>query len=90
MLLARTGDGRTDVEPFVPSDDVGKWRLVAPLNANVHGQFATVKPLTMKSPDQFQTEGMPALTSAQYAAEFNEVKALGAQVGIEPDRRPRR
>ena len=81
MLRERTGDGRTDVEPFVPSDDIGKWRLVAPLNANVQGQFATVKPLTLKSPGQFRTEGMPALTSAQYAAEFNEVKALGAQVG---------
>src|SRR6188474_2747205 len=75
MLLARSNDGRTDVEPFVPSNDVGKWRLVAPLNANVQGQFATVKPLTLKSSGQFKTEGMPALTSAQYAAEFNEVKA---------------
>jgi vanadium-dependent haloperoxidase-like protein len=81
MLAARANDGRTDVEPFIPSNDVGKWRLGPPLNANVQGQFATVVPLTMKSPDQFRTEGMPALTSAQYAAEFNEVKALGAQSG---------
>ena len=81
MLAARASDGRSDVEPFVPSNDVGKWRLVAPLNANVQGQFATVTPLTLDSPDQFPTEGMPALTSAQYAAEFNEVKALGAQSG---------
>jgi hypothetical protein len=81
MLAARANDGRTDVEPFVPSNDLGKWRLVAPLNANVQGQFATVVPLTLDGPDQFRTEGLPALTSAQYAAEFNEVKALGAQVG---------
>ena len=81
MLAARVGDGRTDVEPFVPSNDVGKWRLVGPLNANVQGQMATVVPLTLDSPDQFPTEGLPALTSEQYAAEFNEVKALGAQVG---------
>ena len=81
MLAARTGDGRTDVEPFVPSNDVGKWRPVGPLNANVQGQFATVVPLTLDSPDQFPTEGLPALTSEQYAEEFNEVKALGAQVG---------
>ena len=33
-----------------PSNEVGKWRLVAPLNANVLGQFATVTPLTLKSP----------------------------------------
>ncbi len=81
MLAARTGDGRTDVEPFATSNDVGKWRLVAPLNANVQGQFATVVPLTLNGPNQFRTGGLPALTSAKYAAEFNEVKALGAQVG---------
>jgi hypothetical protein len=85
MLRVRSNDGRTDVEPFVPSNDVGKWRLVAPLGptafGNVQGQFATVTPLTLKSPDQYTTEGMPALTSEQYAAEFNEAKALGAQVG---------
>ena len=52
-----------------------------PVSNNVFGQFATVTPLTMKSPDQFRTEGPPASTSAQYAAEFNEVKALGAQSG---------
>jgi hypothetical protein len=81
MLAARVGDGRGDSEPFVPSNDLGKWRLGPPLNANVQGQFATVVPLTLKGPDQFPTEGPPPITSAQYAAEFNEVKALGAQVG---------
>jgi hypothetical protein len=81
MLAARATDGRTDSEPFVTSTDLGKWRLVGPTNANVLGQFATVTPLTLNSPDQFPTEGPPALTSEQYAREFNEVKALGAQVG---------
>ena len=80
-LLARASDGRFDMEPFPASTDVGKWRPVEPLLNNVQGQFATVTPLTLKSPDQFQTEGLPPLTSTQYAAEFNEVKALGAQVG---------
>jgi hypothetical protein len=81
MLAARSTDGRFDVEPFPTSNDVGKWRLVPPLNANVFGQFATVKPLTLKSPDQFRTEGPLDLTSSEYAAEFNEVKALGRQTG---------
>ena len=81
MLAARATDGRFDAEPFVTSDDVGKWRLVGPLNANVQGQFATVTPLTLKRPDQYRTEGPPPVTSEQYAAEFNEAKALGAQSG---------
>ena len=81
MLSARANDGRFDVEPFATSTDVGKWRLVPPASANVQGQFASVTPLTLKRPGQFTTEGLPDITSAQYAAEFNEVKALGAQSG---------
>jgi hypothetical protein len=81
MLEARADDGRFDSEPFVTSTDVGKWRLVPPASNNVLGQFATVTPLTLRDPGQFTTEGMPAVTSEQYAAEFNEVKALGAQSG---------
>jgi hypothetical protein len=81
MLLARANDGRFDVEPFPTSDDVGKWRLVPPLNLNVFGQFATVTPLTMKRPGQWRTGRPPEITSPEYAAEFNEVKALGAQSG---------
>jgi hypothetical protein len=63
------------------STDPGKWRPVPPLGNNVFGQFATVTPLTLKRPNQFRTAGPPDLTSAQYAADFNEVKALGAQAG---------
>jgi hypothetical protein len=81
MLAARSTDGRFDSEPFLVPAAPGPrwWRPVTPLSNNVFGQFATVKPLTMKSPDQFRTEGPLDLTSAEYAAEFNEVKALGAQ-----------
>ena len=58
MIAARAGDGRADVEPFVAERRrSGKWRPVAPLNANVQGQFATVTPLTLKSTGQFRTEG---------------------------------
>ena len=81
MLLARSNDGRFDSEPFATSNDLGKWRLVPPLNTNVFGHFATVTPLTMKSPGQFRTEGPLDTASPEYAAEFNEVKALGAQSG---------
>ncbi len=81
MLLERSTDGRFDVEPFPTSNDVGKWRLVAPANTNVFGQFATVTPLTMTRPRQWRTGNLPAITSPEYAAEFNEVKALGSQSG---------
>ena len=81
MLAARSTDGRFDSEPWPVGDEPGEWVLVPPASNNVFGHFATVTPLTMTSPRQFRTEGPPSLLSAQYAAEFNEVKALGAQAG---------
>ena len=81
MLLERTGDGRFGSHTFTPSDEVGKWRLVAPANNNAFGWVGYVTPFTMKSFDQFRTEGPLDIASAQYAAEFNEVKAFGAQTG---------
>lgn len=82
MLLARANDGRFDVEPFpVDNVTVGKWRPVPPLSNNVFGQFATVTPLTNRPIDKFRTSGPYDVTSPEYAADFNEVKALGAQVG---------
>jgi hypothetical protein len=81
MIANRSTDGRFDVEPFATSLAVGKWRPVPPLSNNVQGQFVTVKPLTMRSPDQFRTEGPLDMASDEYTAEFNEVKALGAQTG---------
>jgi hypothetical protein len=45
-----------------------------------------VKPFLLQSSSQFRTSTPPALDSAAYAAEFNEVKAIGAAAS--PARRP--
>lgn len=44
-------------------------------------QWAFVTPFSVASEDQFRPAGPPALDSAEYAANYNEVKALGAAVG---------
>ena len=80
MIAARSNDGRFDSEPWPVGAEPGEWRPVAPLSLNVFGQFATVKPFALKGPGQYLTEGMPALSSAAYAADFNEIKARGAHV----------
>lgn len=41
---------------------------------------AQLRPFTMRSPSQFRADGPPALTSQQWADDFNEVKMLGALV----------
>jgi hypothetical protein len=81
MLANRAGDGRTGTRAFTIGTEPGEWRLVPPGNGNSFSWVGEVRPFSLKSPDQLRTEGPPDLGSAQYAAEFNEVKALGAQTG---------
>lgn len=81
MLADRVGDGRFGSLTFTPGTGVGEWRLVTETNNNVFAWAGRVRPFTMKSPGQFRTEGPLDIASAEYAAEFNEVKSLGAKVG---------
>lgn len=82
MLADRTGDGRFVPYSFTPGSSVGQWRPELP--SFVSDPFAwvsNVRPFTLTSTSQFRTAGPLALTSAEYATEFNEVKALGAATG---------
>ena len=81
MLAERAGDGRFGSRTFQTGTGLGEWRLVPPLNANVFAWVADVRPFTLKRASQFRTEGPPDIGSAQYAAEFNEVKAVGSATG---------
>lgn len=81
MLAERTGDGRFGSRTFTPGDAPGEWVVVPPLNANVFGWVADVRPFALRSADQFRVEPPHPLTSLEYAVEFNEVKALGRQTG---------
>ncbi len=84
MLANRSGDGRFGAPGFpVPAvPGPGEWRPLGPNFVNdPNGWVRTVQPFTLPSPEYFHTSGPSALTSAQYAAEFNEVKALGPATG---------
>ena len=81
MNGARTGDGRFGGTTLWPIGTLkGEWRPVETANANVFAWVANVKPFTLQGTDQFRTEGPYDLTSPEWAAEFNEVKALGSNV----------
>jgi hypothetical protein len=60
--------------------DVGKWRPEAGLPA-VTPWLAVLTPFVMPSPDHFRPGGPPALDSAAYASDFEEVKRLGRATG---------
>jgi hypothetical protein len=82
MLTNREGDGRYGSFRFAIGTDAGEWRPTLPAFVNdPNAWVARVRPFTLRSTSQFRTEGMPDLTSDQYTAEYNEVKALGSATG---------
>jgi len=75
----RANDGFTTTPPqYQPTPLPGRWQPTPPLfGPPVLRQFASMVPFTMTSPAQFLPPPPPALTSARYAQDFNEVKAYG-------------
>jgi hypothetical protein len=80
ILTWRSTDGFSPPPPpFLGGDAVGEWRPTPPAFLPGAGtQFAHMTPWVIRSPSQFRPAGPPPLTSARYAADFNEVKALGS------------
>jgi len=61
---------------------VGYWRPTPPLNASGAGsQLATMTPWVLARASQFRLPPPYALNSAQYAADLNETKTMGALSG---------
>jgi membrane-associated phospholipid phosphatase len=60
----------------------GAWQPTPPAFAPyLLPQWGFVTPFAMTNSSQFRPPGPPALTSEKYGADYNEVKALGAEVG---------
>ena len=80
MIAARTDDGRFGPFRFTPDLSPGAWRPELPLFASdSFAWVAYVKPFLMESASQFRSDGPNALASDAYAADFAEVKAVGAR-----------
>jgi hypothetical protein len=85
MLKARADDGRFGASQWVPNAGVGHWQPL--LNAtgapilDPTPWVGGVEPFFMDSSSQFRSVPPPALDSAQWATEFNEVKDLGRATG---------
>ena len=90
MIDARQGDGRFGPSQWVPNSAPGHWDPVAPNGATVLDPTAWVggvEPFLLQSSSQFRSAGPLALTSAAYAAEVNEVKAIGGDGVVTPSTR---
>jgi len=76
LLAARAGDGRFGPFRFTVGTLPGQWRPTS----GVSDPFAWLKdvtPFVLRDPDLFRGRGPHGLTTRAYAADFNEVKALG-------------
>jgi hypothetical protein len=96
MLTLRKDDGATRDAPYTPGVGAGKWRphpnpvppnppIANPDAARGYAPSAmpgwgNVTPFTLLSASQFWLPGPPALTSATYARDYNEVKNIGGKV----------
>ena len=85
-LIARRADDGINAavpqpqdEPFAP----GEWRPTPPGFVPMVGTWlGFVDPLLIPSPTHFHLDGPPALDSAEYAADFAEVRDFGAAASV--------
>src|SRR5438874_4106679 len=82
MLAARASDGWNATVPQPGGSGPGIWVPTAPaFLPYALPQWGFVTPFAMNSSSQFRPTGPPSLDSQQYAADYDEVKELGAAVG---------
>ena len=81
FLALRANDGRNAVIPYGFGSGPGVYQLTpgapAPPASPATPWVAQMRPFALESPSQFRAEGPPHLTSAQWAVDLNEVKAMG-------------
>ena len=83
MIAARQNDGRYGVSQWHPDTRAGHWwPLLDPVTMlpalDPTPWVGGVRPFLLTSSSQFRTAGPNALSSAAWAKDYNEVKAIGA------------
>jgi hypothetical protein len=81
LLAARAGDGAdlAVAAPYAPRAGPGAWAPTPPaFRAALDPGWGSVTPFLLETADRFRAGDPPALTSARYAADFAEVRELGA------------
>jgi membrane-associated phospholipid phosphatase len=79
MIEWRAADGASTTTPYIPRFEPGQWLRTAPhFRPPEMPHWADLMPFAMTNRAQFRPPGPPALSSARYAADFNQVKSLGA------------
>jgi hypothetical protein len=75
ILALRSSDGSAVTLPYTVPPGPGIYQ---PDPAALFVAWGKVKPFALKSGSQFRAPGPPALSSEEYAADYNEVQSVGA------------
>ena len=78
ILASRGGDGATSPDGYRPFTQAGAY---VPTTVPAVPHWGRRKPWVMTSGEQFRPGPPPALSSAVWARDYNEIKALGAKDG---------
>jgi PAP2 superfamily len=73
---SRAADGSTGVDAYRPRTQPGVY---VPTATMVAATWPTLRPFVLERPDQFRPGPPVALTSQEWASDYNEVKAYGAR-----------
>ena len=74
ILAARAGDGSAALDSYRPKTKPGVYVSTAPMVASMAPEL---KPFALPTPSHFRPKPPIALTSEQWAADYNEIKSSG-------------
>jgi hypothetical protein len=86
LIADRVDDGAAPAEFFLPTNSAPyEWQTTPSCSASggIFLHWRNVKPFGIESSAQFRAAPPPALTSAEYAAAYNEVRAVGGVDSLE-------
>jgi hypothetical protein len=80
LISERTGDGLNAAVTYSESAGPAVWEPNPPGSSPVTPWLGQMRPFTMRSADQFLPDGPTALTSAEWAADYNLTRLFGGAV----------
>src|SRR5215207_2301298 len=84
LIALRAEDGSDATVIYAGGTEAGEWRPTEPgFLPALSPQWGSVTPFALASGDQSRPQGPPDLTSAEYAAAFEDVKRLGSATSPE-------
>lgn len=77
VLASRAADRSDARDRYTPGTGPGRYRFVPPLELVYRPAWRSVLPFALSAGDQFRSKPPPALETAEYAADHEEVRTYG-------------